>query len=294
MWKSSKILKEYEDDFLIGQTLTTEKSEFAKLYHNDGEYTYTDHIGVKKHVDGPPVVYKINKDGFRSNSFSNFDPNKESILFAGCSISFGEGLPEHLMWSSIVADKHNIDNFFNVSTGGGSIRLIVKNIITFIKKVGRPNTIYVVFPNFARDLQYDDVSGKIVSCVLHHSWIGAPKEYKTNTDYTINYKNEYGIFTAIENIRYLEYICKILDINLIWSSWSQEANNIFEQLDFIYYFKGSHLFNFDGRGIKFFPSNNTNGLPYWTVAQDGVHPGSGWNELAANELYGENNIRGIK
>lgn len=46
------------------------------------------------------IDYKINKQGFRCNHFSD----EEGILFLGCSYTFGVGLHEHQTWAYKVAD----------------------------------------------------------------------------------------------------------------------------------------------------------------------------------------------
>ena len=49
------------------------------------------------------IDYKINKQGFRCDHFSD----EEGILFLGCSFTFGVGLHEHQTWAYKVADNYN-------------------------------------------------------------------------------------------------------------------------------------------------------------------------------------------
>lgn len=282
-----KFLKEFNDDFLVGTELTREQSQYAKLHKTENDYLYTDNMGSFGIIEGPQVVYKINKDGFRSNHFSEFNKDKDSILFAGCSITMGEGLPEDLTWYKIMSNKTKVDNFYNISATGASTRLIVKNILTFIRKYGPPKFIFALFPNFARDLQYDPVTDKIISCLVHPQWITAPKKFTTHKIYTLNYKEEYGAFTAIESIRVLEDVCNLYGIKLIWSSWNKTCNEVFKNIDFNFYFSGSSFFNFDGINDKGLDLENLDNLPYWSVAQDGIHPGSCWNKLVAEDFLQE-------
>lgn len=280
-------LNEFIDDFLVGTDLTREQSQYASIYRREDNYLYTNNIGCHGIVDGPEITYQINSDGFRSRHFNEFDPKLKNILFAGCSITLGEGLPEDVTWYSRLSKEIGVNNFYNVSSTGASTRLIVKNILTFIRKYGAPEFIFVLLPNFARDLQYDPISNKIISCLVHPQWIAGPKKFITQRVYTLNYKEQYGAFNSIENIRILEDICILNNIKLIWSSWNNTANEVFEKIKFNNYFTGSNMFSFDGTDSDFLTKENVNNLPYWSKAQDGIHPGSGWNELVYKDFLKE-------
>lgn len=62
------------------------------------------------------IDYRINKQGFRCNHFSN----EEGILFLGCSYTFGVGLHEHQTWAYKVAEKYNT-NCWNLGIPGHGI-----------------------------------------------------------------------------------------------------------------------------------------------------------------------------
>jgi hypothetical protein len=61
-------------------------------------------------------TYRFNNDGFRSNEF---DSNKKSILFLGCSLTFGTGLPIEETYGYKVADNLGLE-FYNLGLGGSS------------------------------------------------------------------------------------------------------------------------------------------------------------------------------
>jgi hypothetical protein len=279
------VVEEFFDNFLVGTNLTKDQSQYAKLHMTKDDYTYTDNLGCFGVVEGPEIIYKINSDGFRSNHFKHFNPEIDNILFAGCSVTLGEGLPEDLTWYKQLSDKISIDSFYNVSSTGASTRLIVKNILTFIRKHGSPKFIFALFPDFARDLQYDPISKQIISCLVHPQWITAPKKFITHKVYTLNYHEEYGAFNSIENIRILEDVCNYLGIKLIWSTWSKPASDILEKVNFRNYLKIDVSFDFNNKDSVYNSGEVEVGIPYWSVAQDGIHPGSGWNrEISRNFL----------
>ena len=286
--KDYEILNEYKDDYFIhGTNFIKEKNKFAQIYKKENEYTITDHIHGKKSVDGPEIIYRINKDGFRSQHFENFNKNKKNVLIAGCSISLGHGLPENITWHQEMLKQIKFDEYYNLSSMGASTRLIVKNILTFIRKNGKPEYIFVIFPNFGRDLQFDrDIDG-FTSCVVNKLFVLSPKEYMTSSLYTKNYQYEYSVFTSIDYIRILEDICEYLNIKLIWSTWDTQSKYVFNKLKFKYYFNFNYDFSFYGKQTNFKITENINNLPYWEAAKDGDHPGSCWSMSAGKEFYSE-------
>jgi len=286
--KDDVILNEYLDDYFItGTTFTKRKSKFANKYEKQNEYVITDHVYGKDLVVGPDITYKINKYGFRSQHFDNFNKNQKNILIAGCSVSFGIGIPEDFIWYKEMIKNIEFDEYYNISSLGASTRLIVKNILTFIRKNGKPDYIFAIFPNFSRDLQFDQYSKEFQNCIVNKLFPTAPKEYMTNNLYVKNYQYEYSVFTYVDYIRILEDVCKYLDIKLIWSTWDIEAKSILSKLNFKYYFDLDSSFSFKGIDTDFKITKNINNLPYWEIAKDGSHPGACWNTLLGKEFYNE-------
>jgi hypothetical protein len=286
--KNNLILNEYSDDyFIVGSSHTKVKNKFAEKYKKEDEYLITDNVHGKVLVDGPEILYRINKDGFRSQHFQNFNKDKKNILVAGCSVSFGEGILEELTWHQEMLNNIEFDEYYNISSIGASTRLIVKNILTFIRKNGKPEYIFAIFPNFSRDLQFDSNSKEFISCIINRLLLLAPKEYMTNNIYIKNYQHEYAVFTYIDYIRILEDVCEYLNIKLIWSTWDDEAKYILNDLKFKYYFNMNCSFAFNGKKPYFKITKNINNLPYWESSKDGYHPGSCWNTLAGKEFYEE-------
>jgi hypothetical protein len=60
-------------------------------------------------------TYRFNSHGFRCEAFSH-DP---SVVFLGCSLTLGLGLPVNDTWASLVAKKLNLANF-NLALGGAA------------------------------------------------------------------------------------------------------------------------------------------------------------------------------
>ena len=84
-------------------------------------------------------TYKLNNRGFRSQHFKELNKKDFNILIAGCSNTFGYGLPNEFTWPNLITNKlknkflnKNVE-MFNISGPGHSIPLIIRNIICFLE-----------------------------------------------------------------------------------------------------------------------------------------------------------------
>ena len=77
----------------------------------------------KEHQDywheQPPISYKINTYGFRSDEFPEKEC-RESITFLGCSNTFGIGISKERTWPYLVAKELNLKEI-NLGICGGSL-----------------------------------------------------------------------------------------------------------------------------------------------------------------------------
>ena len=95
-----------------------------------------------------------NSHGLRSDEFTK-DHKGLHVLFAGCSVTFGEGLPEDYIWPKLVYDRlsereQNISGYFNLGINGGNHVQIISQIFSYIKEFGNPEVIFVNFPDTHR------------------------------------------------------------------------------------------------------------------------------------------------
>ena len=60
---------------------------------------------IKTQNESIPYSYSINSCGFRTQEFKKYSKNSLKILFAGCSNTFGEGLPLEYTWSQLLIQK---------------------------------------------------------------------------------------------------------------------------------------------------------------------------------------------
>jgi len=296
-----EILSEYRMDYIHpGSSRTVygmnsiHKDRYG--YIDEDNYFITDDLQVARKIDGPKIEYKINEHGFRSKHFSSIDATKPSAIFAGCSYTFGEGLPEEYLWSSLLSKKLSLpkDNVYNLGAMGASSKLIVKNILSFIRTYGKTDFIFVMLPDIHRDLVYDEKSNSFINCFPHTQWLTS-KESKTKKDFTLNYIPEHSIFDGIEYIRMLEDVCSANEVKLVWSTWSDEAHRIYSQLNFNNYVSQGQIEmsrrseEQKKRKERFY--YNKDNLPYWEIAQDDAHPGTFWTTTISELFYKEARLR---
>lgn len=268
-----KSIKEFNSSWL-GPGSRADQLLFLKnkdSYYDDEGYLITNTVGDEKNINKEiNYNYKINKHGFRSNHFKTINSNKTTILTAGCSNSFGQGLPEELRWQSFLLKNLNNDDidWFDVSSMGGSFRLITKNIISFIRNYGKPDYIFIIFPDIARDFMFNDKKNSFNNVNAHPFYLTQKKQptiFKNLVDYTLNFNEYDALMKAIEHVWYLEELCKLSGIKLFWTSWEHRFHDEFFKLNFKNFIEQT------------MPNDlNINNLEYWDEANDRIHYGSKW------------------
>jgi hypothetical protein len=109
-------------------------------------------------------MYSFNSHGYRSEEFSDTHEGLH-VLFAGCSITFGEGLFLEDTWPKLVYDElsktNTMSGFFNIGTRGASRSYVMYQIEKYIDRYGCPDIIFVNFPDPYRD--YNQLQNKETS-----------------------------------------------------------------------------------------------------------------------------------
>lgn len=88
------------------------------------------------------IDYKINSHGFRCEEFNLND----SIMFLGCSLTFGIGLPLEKTFAYKVSQSLNL-NCQNLSVGGASSNTSFRIAMTYIREL-KPKIVVILF-NFS-------------------------------------------------------------------------------------------------------------------------------------------------
>lgn len=175
------------------------------------------------------VSYKTNNYGHRCDDFKVLDPNKTNILFAGCSATFGQGLPDKFRWSKRVYNSLDFENkgdFHCLGIMGASVEILVTNIIKYCSEFGNPNIICISFSDFTRETFYDYDAD--IFRLKNHAKYGE-EEYKK---LTVESK-EIGYWLLVKFKQFyslLEAYCVSHNIKLYSTSWDIHTGTFGESL----------------------------------------------------------------
>jgi len=250
-----------------------------KSYIDNDGYLIKSKIHITENItDGPEFVYKINKYGFRTNHLEKLNKKNVNVLFLGCSITSGVGLPEELIWTSLVTKelKKRFGNVvsYNLAVHGSGVDQNFHNLRVFIEKYGKPDYVFMYLPGFERFVIYNDKANYFLKITGAEKGSESYKKFRVVKQLVKHSSLEDLILSAVEKIHMIEFICNSLNIKLIWSTWHENYMHICESVNFKNYI---HVHS------KIFPEN-INNVPYWLVARDLTHFGSGYHEVTANNF----------
>jgi hypothetical protein len=245
-----------------------------------GLYSFKDTIFSKR----VPSIYRlellelldfsINNYGHRSSDFLSLDNSKTNILFAGCSMTFGESLPEKYSWPHYIINKikqkdSSVGSTDILSYPGGSTDKIIKNVFRYIDKIGKPDYIFILLPDFFRDVTYDNESANYKIKMMY--------DLKNNKKFDgLEYVSVYDMFTQYKtNYEILEIFCRSLGIKLFAGSWYTPAGKAMKKIftDFVEFSNEDVLKYFKS---KSFDQEYYNGLDHRFDfdSADDAHPGT--------------------
>ena len=94
--------------------------------------------GVDHTYKADDFYYDTNANGFRCDDFDTMDFTKKSVIYLGCSHTFGMGLPEEHSWPTITHNKlqkenNTIYNYINLGVAGAGIDYYLHYLPYFAK-----------------------------------------------------------------------------------------------------------------------------------------------------------------
>jgi len=215
----------------------------------------------------PKIKYRMNNFGHRSEDFDVLDKSKTNILYAGCSMAFGEYLPEGYSWQYHVhkgmSKKFDTSKPFTLSYPGGSVQKIIDNIYKYINLFGKPDYIFLLIPDLFRT-NWPTKDGDLFVIKMRH---------QNDLDSSSTMSEHSMVYSCQAYYRSFEIFCSQLGIKLYTSSWDDETSHIFSTLGF------SNYGNMDlEREEDFLMSLNKGELEgydkdFLISAADSVHPG---------------------
>jgi hypothetical protein len=255
--KNSWYLKKYlSDSENIGRFAPFAKNIFSLEKNNDLSFVGT--------VDDHNTYY-INKFGLRGNIYSDSE-----VIAAGCSITFGVGVPEDATWSNFLSKDIN-KNINNLGIPGASVESLCHTIIKYCVNNKMPKTIFCLFPDFFRSLVVADKDfyrttktkkSTIDEEYLELTFCGPEIDYNGKSLFMkIKNKNcvedsvspHQLIIDSINAIEVLELFCLTNNIKLYWSTWHRETSELMRELLEIENFKLKNFTNFYlSNGTEFF------------------------------------------
>ena len=230
---------------------------------------------------GPAELYVVNSHGLRSDEFT-IDHVGKHLLFAGCSITAGEGLPLEFVWAKKVYEEisktEETSGYFNIAAPGSSITEIMAQIFKYIDLYGNPDALFVNLPDPDREYYY------LSSFDVRHSDLSEGLKDPMSM-VNIDRIND----LAISAYKSLYLYCKATGIDLYSCTWSNpEWRKSFEHYrgEPRYLFKGLDIQPLDSpdavRHVLEFEKANSQSKykKYFHDAFDESHPG-----IAIQDFY---------
>lgn len=99
--------------------------------------------------------YTLNSNGLRSDEFIS-DHNGKHILFAGCSNTYGQGIPAELVWANKlykkISETEKVSGYFNIGFIGATTIEVIMQTYLYIEKYGAPDVIFALLPDTHREI----------------------------------------------------------------------------------------------------------------------------------------------
>lgn len=145
------------------------------------------------------------------------DHKGKHILFAGCSVTHGIGLPDTKdCWTDIVYNKITKDElvsgFYSVAYPGHSITMQISLIMRYIAEYGKPDVIFFNLPSTSRSFTTDGDHLYLAQITDHH---------ETEMPGSIKLAQH----TSFESYLTLHEYCRVAGIRLISFTWSDKPSS---------------------------------------------------------------------
>jgi len=168
--------------------------------------------------------YSLNSYNFRSDEFVK----NPYAIFAGCSHTFGVGLPKNETWAAKISESLEIPNI-NLGMPGRSTMSAVTNIFKYIEMFGNPQYIICLFPDFLRYKMwinskvlkdsYSSIKNAGVAHLHAHggSFSSMPKYLEKPFHIEDIMTQDTVYWLSLEYIYMLHVYCKNNNIKFLWS-----------------------------------------------------------------------------
>jgi hypothetical protein len=185
------------------------------------QYFSTDN--PERHFSTPfdsEIEYRMNRHGYRS---AEFDRGETTVMVLGCSIAFGNGVPQERRFGEIFADhlasrSGKSVTVHNLAWPGESVDYVARLALLAIP-VLKPDVLLVNFPHFARREYFTPVGGRFdhrperglessLEREIHSRLNNLSSVYQDSVNFLLKYKLIEGL-TRLHGVRWIYSILKI-------------------------------------------------------------------------------------
>ena len=189
--------------------------------------------------------YVHNSWGCRDEEFTG----PVDILAAGCSMTYGQGIPIEHRWSSILGETLDATTA-TLAVPGWSTQSMVNAVMNYIIKFGKPKAVALWLPDFFRvdyvtnkdllvinknksnDEEVEGAIGLVYSAIGHIK--DTPKISKKPHLHEDVLNSETTAFLAGQSLRFLVEYCKEAKIELVYSTWDLSTHQLISYVDSLY------------------------------------------------------------
>lgn len=212
--------------------------------------------------------YTFNSQGFRCDEFTN----EPSLVFIGCSITEGIGLPLEQCWAHRVASELNVP-YINIGMGGAGYDAMSRALYLMQDKI-KPKVAIILLPGVWRR--------ELIEVGEYVFWSPVQQFNFTKNKNQVLMNEDWVMYQSMKNLVMMDMIFRRFGTTVIWDSWYKRGEDIVSYLEF------DKLKTFQHRVESSF-SKYVYGNDVWK-ARDGIHPGPDENKEYADGLldqYGE-------
>ncbi|MFY9331754.1 MAG: hypothetical protein WAO41_08770 [Candidatus Nanopelagicales bacterium] len=127
-------------------------------------------------------MFSVNSNGLRCDEFKTSHDGAH-ILFAGCSITFGDGMFEEYAWAKKTYDKiastTPTSGYYNVAVPGFNHAQIYSQIFKYISKYGNPDYLFINWPDLRRLVDFG-ISKEALTATVHAMQLSLELYCKSN------------------------------------------------------------------------------------------------------------------
>lgn len=236
-------------------------------------YKETTPYGANLYKEGD-VEYKFNSDGFRCDEFSA--PSDIPIMFVGCSVTEGIGLPIEETWSYKTLEKirqqtgANIP-YWSLGLGGSGIDTTAKSLYWWYRKYNvKPIHVFGEFARpFVRELRLKTPVTKMWQPSGEWRPPGTVQFDKSLSDVFLDKHNI--LHNTQAQCILIDTLCELMQCKLTWTHWANLDHDI-----------GKLFAEFPN--INFINTVEANNLKIIDVGRDSAHPGPATHS-AVMELF---------